>query len=140
MGLLSFITGADRAGKVIDKVGDGLFKGIDKLKLTEEEKLDYHASAGKLWIDVQKTLASENTARTLTRRYIAVAVMYSWLFMVLASFLLGLWEAIKNGGNLSASVALLTMIGQVMGTIVLTIIVFYYGPAAVGKFFEAKKD
>lgn len=138
MGLLSFITGADRAGKVIDKVGDGLFKGLDKLKLTEEEKLDYHAEAGKLWIEVQKTLAQENTARTLTRRYIAVAVMYAWLFMVVASFLLGMWEALKHG-NLNASVALLTMLSQVMGTIVLTIIVFYYGPAVVNKFYEAKK-
>lgn len=139
MGLLSFITGADRAGKVIDKVGDGLFKGLDKLKLTEEERLDYAAEAGKQWLEVQKVLAQENTARTLTRRYIAVAVMYSWLLMVILAFALGLFEAIANDGNLGASVSLLTLIGSTMGTVVLTIIVFYFGPAAVNKVIEARK-
>jgi hypothetical protein len=139
MGLLSFITGADRAGKVIDKVADGLFSGIDKLKLTEEEKLDYAAAAGKQWLEVQKVLAQENTARTLTRRYIAVAVMYSWLFLVLACFALGFYEALATPA-LNASVQLLTLLGSVMGATVITIIVFYFGPSAVTSFFQKKDE
>lgn len=139
MGLLSFITGADRAGKVIDKVGDGLVKGLDMLVLTEEERIQYSANAGKQWLEMNKVLAAENTARTLTRRYIAVAVIYSWLIMVLLTFAVSMWEVFTNGG-LNSSITLFTTVGQVMGTAMLAIIVFYFGPSALGRIVgEVKK-
>jgi len=138
MGLLSFITGADRAGKVIDKVGDGLVKGLDMLVLTDEERLQYSANAGKQWLEVQQVLAQENTARTLTRRYIAVAIIYSWLIMILATFCLALWEVLKKGA-LTNSMALFTIIGTVMGTTVIAIIVFYFGPTGISKILGKDK-
>jgi len=138
MGLLSFITGAGKAGDTIDRVSDGLVKGLDMLVLTDEEKIQYSAKAGELWLDTQKVLATENTARTLTRRYIAVAIMYSWVLMVLLSFGLALWEAVTNGG-MANSIQLFTTVNSVMGTVVLAIIVFYFGPAAVGKIMNKDK-
>ena len=139
MGLLSWITGAKQSGEVIDKVSTGLVKGVDMLFFTEEEKAIYSAKAGELWIKTQGVLAEENTARTLTRRYISIAVMYSWLMMVLSTFLLALWETITNGGIVNA-LQLFTTVNQVMGTIVLAIIVFYFGPSALGRIIgETKK-
>lgn len=138
MGLLSWITGADRAAQTIDKVSDGLFHGLDKLKLTEEERLDYGVKAGELWLETQKILANENTARTLTRRYMAVAIIYIWLFMVSTSFLYCVYELVKTG-QLVGGLALFTVVGSVMGVAVLTVIAFYYGPAALAKVVEKIK-
>ena len=140
MGLLSWITGAGKAGETIDKVGDGIIKGLDMLVLTKEEEVQYKAAAGELWLKTQGVLATENTARTLTRRYISIAVMYSWLMMVMSSFLLALWETVTNGGIVNA-IQLFTVVNQVMGTIVLAIVVFYFGPSALGRVIgEVKKE
>ena len=138
MGLLSFITGAGKAGETIDKVGDGIVKGLDMLVLTKEEEIQYKAQAGELWLKTQGVLANENTARTLTRRYISIAVMYAWLMMVMSTFLLALWETISNGGIVNA-LQLFTTVNQVMGTIVLAIVVFYFGPSALGRVIERSK-
>ena len=138
MSLLSWITGAGKADEVIDKVGTGIVKGVDMLFFTDEEKAIYSAKAGELWLKTQGVLAVENTARTLTRRYISIAVMYSWLIMVMSTFLLALWETISNGGIVNA-LQLFTTVNQVMGTIVLAIVVFYFGPSALGRVIESSK-
>lgn len=139
MGLLSFITGAGQAEKVIEKVGDGLVKGVDMLFYTDEEKAIYSANAGELWLKTQGVLAEENTARTLTRRYISVFIMYSWGFMMMCSFLVAVWEMLKSGALVNA-LQLFTIVNTAMGTIVLAIVVFYFGPSALGKVIGVAKS
>lgn len=131
MGLLSFITGAGKAGKVIDTMADGLTQGIDKLILTEEEKLDYSKQAAELWLEMQRVTATENTARSLTRRYIAVAVAYSWLLAI------GVWVAGGIGGwtsTVSAAGAAVTE----MNMPVITVFFFYFGGNAAQRLIAQK--
>ena len=54
------------------------------------------------------------------------------------TFLLALWETISNGGIVNA-LQLFTTVNQVMGTIVLAIVVFYFGPSALGRVIESSK-
>ena len=138
MGLLSFITGAGKAADTIDKVGEGLVKGVDMLFFTEEEKAIYSANAGELWLKTQGVLAAENTARTLTRRYISVAVIYNWLLMNLVTFFVAVFLALAQKG-IEVALSLFTTINTVMGTVVLAIIVFYFGPSALGRIIETAK-
>jgi len=81
MGILSILTGNTSAAS---KVIDASISGIDKLVLTEEEKLDYKKDIQKMYLEFVKISASESTAQSVSRRLICLPVVYVWLSLIIA--------------------------------------------------------
>lgn len=67
------------------KVVDAAISGIDKLFFTKEEKMDYGRKVAELQLKHTEMTLGENTARSLTRRYLAVLIMSVFLLLILAS-------------------------------------------------------
>ncbi|GAI69805.1 unnamed protein product, partial [marine sediment metagenome] len=82
MGLLSIFGSAKVVNTVADTVKTGV-KMLDDAFYTEQERA---VQAGKMvdaWIEMQKTIAKENSIQSITRRILAWGVMGSFLFLVL---------------------------------------------------------
>lgn len=71
--------------KRMDKLFDGAIKGIDALFFTKEEKAQQSIKVADAQMEYLKTTLSENSARSLTRRYLALAIMGVFLFLILAT-------------------------------------------------------
>lgn len=111
---------------IVSKGTDGLINGIDKLVFTAEEKADFvqkrsetALKMSEMHIKLMETIGSENTARSITRRKLAVMTIETFLFLLILSA--GLWkvdagwsEAIFN--RVEAMDGLVTGIG-----------IFYFG-------------
>ena len=72
-------------GKRIDKAMDSAIKGIDALFFTKEEKAEQSIKVANAQVEYLKTTLSENSARSLTRRYLALAIIGVFLLLVLAA-------------------------------------------------------
>ena len=84
------------------------------LVFTEEEKAQMSVETMKLWLEMQDRLANESSVRSLTRRYIAVSIVFTFLLFLIgagvvfkiyvgwAKYLLGLAEEL---GDLTLLVA-----------------------------------
>jgi len=70
----SWISAADKATGAAKSIIEGGISGIDKLFLTDEEKRDYAVKAQEMYLKHQELILNENTARSITRRYIAVMI------------------------------------------------------------------
>ena len=75
MGLLSFLTSgtkaAENATDIAKTLTGGFVAGIDALVFTDEEKAEYSANAGKLYLDFWKTFGTENSEQSKARRELA---------------------------------------------------------------------
>ena len=72
MSWLSWITGGSKAA---DKVIDGIVNTGDALFFTSEEKSEFDMKRQELWLELQKTLGSESSPRSVNRRVVAWTVM-----------------------------------------------------------------
>uniref|UniRef100_A0A6H1ZIS7 Holin n=2 Tax=viral metagenome TaxID=1070528 RepID=A0A6H1ZIS7_9ZZZZ len=131
MGLFSFLT---TAPKVVD-TGMDLAKqaanGIDALFFTDEEKSNASLKAVELWIETQKVLRDESSARSITRRYLAVMIMGVNLFEGLAAC--GIYKF-----DLEWSKFILEMM-QSQAFMVGAVVVFYFGYYGFKQIVGAKK-
>src|SRR6056297_467249 len=82
MGLFSWLTGNK---KTVDKVVDGAISGIDKLFYTNEERADAKKEIAKGVSKFVENTLDENTARSKTRRVIAIMIMGVFLLLILAA-------------------------------------------------------
>ena len=87
MGFLSFLKHGGKAAENVTEIGKTMIKGvgtwIDERKFTAEEAVKAGQKALETWVDIQKVLASENTVRSITRRYLAWGIIGVFLFLVL---------------------------------------------------------
>ena len=90
MGLLNWLTGAGAATKAAENVTDigrtitsGVVSGIDALILTDEEKEQYSADAGKLYLKFWETFGSENSEQSRARRELAKMTFKVYFFLIL---------------------------------------------------------
>ena len=83
---MSLISWLSSTPKVIDAAASVIttgMKGIDALFYTDEEKAEGKEKVFQLWLDTQKVLAGESSIRSMTRRAVALAFVFSYLIMLL---------------------------------------------------------
>lgn len=95
MGLLDFITGAGSATKAAENateigktITDGIVSGLDALVFTEEEKAQYSADSGKLYLKFWETFGHENSEQSKARRELAkMTFRHFWnlVYMLIAT-------------------------------------------------------
>jgi len=129
MGFFDWFTSGPKAA---EKVLDAGIKGLDALVFTDEERAELNKQLGVQWIELQKVLGAESSIRSVTRRVIAFAVVFSFIGLVLgaaavyplspeyAAFLLGVAE------------------GK-FGWLVVAVGGFYFGPYMLGRMNGATK-
>lgn len=75
MGFFSFLNSgtkaAENATDIAKTLTGGIVKGLDALILTDEEKLQYSAEGGKLYLEFWKTFSTENSEQSKARRELA---------------------------------------------------------------------
>ncbi|MFA5458049.1 MAG: hypothetical protein WC261_10505 [Synergistaceae bacterium] len=130
MGLLSTLFGTP---KIVDTVADTVKSGVgmlDNAFYTDQEKA---ADAGKmmdLWLEIQKTTASENSIRSITRRVLAWIIMGAYVLIVLAAC--ALWK-------LDAAWAqyILNLLTETnLSYLALIVGFFYFGSYAIGQYMR----
>jgi hypothetical protein len=129
MKLTSWLFGASNAA---DKILDAGINGIDKLVYTEEEKAEARKELLAHWIKLQETLGEETTVRGVTRRILAVSFCSVYILLTLVAA--AVWPFVENYANFLWEIAN----GQ-YGWIVMTVVVFYFGPYVFERFFSPKK-
>ena len=82
MGFFSWIGNIFGAGKNAETIIEGAVSGIDALILTDEEKIQYKQGAYELWLKLQEITANESSARSISRRVLAVMIMGSFLILL----------------------------------------------------------
>ena len=89
MGFFSFLNSGTKAAENATEIGktltNGVVSGLDALILTEEEKLQYSAEGGKLYLDFWKTFGTENSAQSKARRDLAVMTFKVYFALILIS-------------------------------------------------------
>jgi len=106
---------------------------IDNAFFTDQEKAQMGLEAGKLWLDVQKVLAGENSLRSITRRVIAWAFVAEFLLALNVCLVCVLFWPNKVDPVISVISAFQ------LGWIVLTIVAFYFGTYGIGQLISGKK-
>lgn len=84
MSILSFLT----APKTLDKATDAIVNGVDALKLTDEERVQYQLKAAEIHLKLTEQIANESTPTSLSRRYIAMLFVVPFVFLIIGSALL----------------------------------------------------
>lgn len=110
-----------------EKLLDAGLAGIDKLNLTEEERLDFAKSHYEKWHALQIALAEKGTGTAINRRILSwfVCVNVTFAFLVTLGFALA--------GHLEqARVAMEVAEHFKIGWAFSAVIVFYFGPHILG--------
>jgi len=124
MGLFS---GKLDVGKLVDKASSG----IDKIFFTKEEKADFSFKIADSLAQYVNSTISENSARSITRRYLAILIMATYLFLMVAACGVSIWDVEK--GTFIFDVA------NKMSTLVLMVGAFFFGAYMVGSHLLDKK-
>ncbi len=97
MGFFSFLKTSEKALDAGTNIINGAVKGIDALFFTAEEKSEASREAIRLWIETQRVIRDEGSARSITRRYLAVMIIGFSLLLGLAACIIyplnALWAA-----------------------------------------------
>ena len=139
MGIFTAIKAIFAAPKVLDTGLDlipRIADGIDKIWYTEEEKVDDIQLAKRegwqFWLKTQTAIASENSARALTRR--TLAKWYCGGFIILI-----FWAGVAYPISKGYSAYLLDLV-KVLVWPTGAVITFYFGPYQVGQYLMKRKD
>jgi len=133
MGILSSIFGTP---KVIDTVAETVKSGVgmlDNAFYTEQEKAANNAKMMDLWLEIQKTTASENSIRSITRRYLAWVVMGTYVLIVLMACIV--WKSDPAWAEYILSLLTKTNLSY----LALIVGFFYFGSYAIGQYTGGKK-
>ena len=126
--------------KAIEGVVDGVSSGLDKLWYTDEEKNDDKKAslteARTMIIQWLKNTQGQN----LSRRLIALSIMFTWLFMHLVSVTLAVvavWSEKITEAKLIASAELISSAAGDMVSAVMLILGFYFAAPYMGSIAQA---
>lgn len=101
--------------KVIDKISSG----IDAMVLTEQERIEYNQKRRELFLEQEREVNKQSTPRALTRRYIAVPVVYVTLMSYITVFVLAILEHPSGDHAIKAM--------EFMSIPFITVVCFYFG-------------
>lgn len=79
-----FGAGQDGTNNVM-KAATGIGKFIDEQNFTDEEKAKYNAELIPVFQQYMDSTTKENTQRSLTRRSLAIWIIRTWIFLIIAS-------------------------------------------------------
>lgn len=102
-----------------DVVKQGM-NGIDAVFFTNEEKAEYNKEMAGALAEYTKSTLSENTARSLTRRYIAVTIVAVFLLLVLTT-------VIFYPINTEYSAFVYNLLKDTLATPFTLVLAFYFG-------------
>ncbi len=73
-------------GKInVQKTIDTAASGIDKLFFTNEEKADVSKGIADAQLEYLKSTVDENSTRSITRRYLSLAIVFVFLVLIIAA-------------------------------------------------------
>ena len=127
MHIMGLFKGKLNIGKL---VGD-VTSGIDKAILTSEEKLDFSVKLADSLADYVGSTISENSARSITRRYLAVIIISVYLLLLIGACVISLWNVDKAMFVFNVACKL--------NTLVLMVGAFFFGAYMVGNHLLDKK-
>lgn len=137
MGFLATIFGSkkavDDAGEIAKTVSTGVVSGIDKMFYTDEEKEDNAQMRMKLASDLILKLQDQFTPRAITRRVLAVIIVATFDLVFLVSVVLAILDKTNAVDKIIGIVNAFQF-----GTLVITIIIFYFGYYGIGKIIDKK--
>lgn len=141
MGLLNAVTGffgtsnktIETGARIAEKATDGIIAGLDKLKLTDEEKLDYAQKATETTLEFWKTFANENSQQSKARR--ELAILFARLFALAFGIGTGL-VLIDKKDMLDMYVDFLSSLS--LGWIMSAVITTYFVPHQISKIWKGK--
>ena len=125
---MSFISKIFTGGVDINKALDIVSKGADKLVFTQEERADLNKETTEGLSQFIKDTASENTARSITRRYVAILVIVVYLLISLVIIGIGIWSTQK-------ALELVKLTNELdLGTAFIAVIAFFFSSYMLKKF------
>jgi len=117
--------------KTTDKAVDAAISGIDKLFFTKEEKSDYSHKIAELQLRHTEMTLQENSARSITRRYLAILITATFLLLIIGS---GVAYAFKED-----YANYLFKLAESINTLVLMVAGFFFGAYMIGSHLLDKK-
>lgn len=129
MALFKWFTGGTKAA---EKVLDAGMKGLDAMFFTKEEKAQFYTQLGQQWIDTMKVLQGESSIRSITRRVIAFAVIFTYIPMVVSA-------AVMYAFDPRYATFLMEVADSKFGWLVVAIGTFYFGPYMIQRMLTGKK-
>lgn len=123
MGLLSWLKTSEKALNTATELVKEGAKGIDALFFTEEEKSRASLEMINLWIETQKVVRDENSAKSITRRYLAVMIVAFTLGLGLGAC--AIYPFLPNAAHFVLSII------KEYGFMTTSVVVFYFGYYAV---------
>lgn len=131
MGLFSWIKTSEKAVDTgLDLVTTAV-KGIDMLVFTDEEKAQMSVETMNLWLEMQDRIAHESSVRSLTRRFIAISIVFTFLF-----FLIGAGVVFKIDVGWAKY---LLGLAEELGDLTLLVAFFYFGSHSVSSILKGIK-
>lgn len=118
------------SGKRADQLVDGTIKGIDALFFTKEEKAQQSIKVADAQVEYLKTTLSENTARSLTRRYLALAIIGVFLLLLISA-------GVAYPFNQDYAHFLFELVGS-LNTLVMMVAGFFFGAYMIGSHLWGK--
>jgi len=128
MGIFSFLKSNK---KTVDKVVDGAISGIDKIFYTNEERAEARRKLAEGVQGFVETTLDENTARSKTRRVIAIMIMGVFLLLIVGAAAAYPWSSDYSNH--------LFEIAESMSTFALMVAAFFFGAHMLGRNLVEKK-
>jgi hypothetical protein len=119
MGFFSWLRTSEKAINTTTDLVDAGVRGIDALFFTEEEKSVASQKTLDTWLETQRVLINENTAKSITRRILACMIVGS--FMLQSFIAIGLYRLDKEWSQMVLDIM------KAEGTLVATVAFFYFG-------------
>jgi len=124
----------EAAGKLIDNVSSGL----DKLWYTDEEKADDKRKDASEARSMVVEWLSNTQGQNLSRRLIALAITFTWLFLHLINATLGIAAVwVEDGAKLLTSAGIVREAAGDMVPAVMLILGFYFAAPHMGSIARA---
>ena len=131
MGILSWLKTSEKA---VDTAADVVKNGmaaIDMVFYTDEEKVKDGHKIMDTWIEMVKATAQENSAKSITRRYLAVMIMGSFLLQAFTA--IGLFRYDPEWSKFVLSI--MGMESFMVGSVT----IFYFGYYGIKQLLGKKK-
>lgn len=119
------------APNTVEKSVDALIATGDALVFTEEEKANNRKASFAWMLEFERILADQNSSRSLTRRYIATAVVFEWLLLHLVSVAVVFFDA-----DISKNIF---DVANNQNWVVGLIAAFYFAPHMIGRAVQGAK-
>lgn len=119
-------------GKIdIGKAFDTVTGGVDKSFFSQEERADLNRGIADAQVDFIKTTVSENSVRSITRRYLAIAIVGVFLLLLIAA-------AVAYAFSADYAKFLLEL-ALTLNTLVMMVAAFFFGGYYAKKFVDSRR-